>query len=127
MDSQGVYRGPDADTRRAVAAAIFNGDAGKVRWVVPNSQARVPALQSGQVDLLSRTFTWTEGRDVSSGIAFTAVNFHEGQGSLVRKSLGLLGNQGGGQLRRGVRAQRGPGFAAEAAARAERAVGPRAG
>jgi general L-amino acid transport system substrate-binding protein len=89
MDSQGVYRGLDADTCRAVAAAIFNGDAGKVRWVVLNSQARVPALQSGQVDLLSRTFTWTHGRDVSSGIAFTAVNFYDGQGFLVRKSLGL--------------------------------------
>jgi general L-amino acid transport system substrate-binding protein len=89
MDSQGVYRGLDADTCRAVAAAIFNGDATKVRWTVLNSQARIPALQSGQVDLLSRTFTWTHGRDTSSGIAFTAVNFYDGQGFLVRKALKL--------------------------------------
>lgn len=89
MDSQGVYRGLDADTCRAVAAAIFNGDATKVRWTVLNSQARIPALQSGQVDILSRTFTWTQGRDTSSGIAFTAINFFDGQGFLVRKALKL--------------------------------------
>jgi general L-amino acid transport system substrate-binding protein len=89
MDSQGVYRGLDADTCRAVAAAIFNGDASKVRWTVLNSQARIPALQSGQVDILSRTFTWTQGRDTSSGITFTAVNFYDGQGFLVRKALKL--------------------------------------
>jgi general L-amino acid transport system substrate-binding protein len=89
MDSQGVYRGLDADTCRAVAAAIFAGDASKIRWTVLNSQARIPALQSGQVDLLSRTFTWTMGRDTASGISFTAVNFYDGQGFLVRRSLNL--------------------------------------
>jgi general L-amino acid transport system substrate-binding protein len=89
MDSQGVYRGLDADTCRAVAAAIFNGDASKIRWTILNSQARIPALQSGQVDMLSRTFTWTMGRDTASGITFTAVNFYDGQGFLVRRSLNL--------------------------------------
>jgi general L-amino acid transport system substrate-binding protein len=58
IDSQGVNRGLDADTCRAVAAAIL-GDANKVRWVVLSSQARLPALQSGQVDLLSRTLSIT--------------------------------------------------------------------
>lgn len=89
MDSRGVYRGLDADTCRAIAAAIFEGDASKVRWTVLNSAARIPALQSGQVDLLSRTFTWTMGRDTASGISFTAVNFYDGQGFLVRRSLNL--------------------------------------
>ncbi len=89
MDGQGVYRGLDADTCRAVAAAIFNGDAGKVRWTVLVSQSRIPALQSGQVDMLARTLTWTMGRDTTSGITFTAVNFYDGQGFLVRRSLNL--------------------------------------
>ena len=52
VDSQGINRGLDADTCRAVAAAIL-GDANKVRSVVLSSQARLPALQSGQVDMLS--------------------------------------------------------------------------
>lgn len=89
MDSQGVYRGLDADTCRAIVAAIFNGDASKARWVVLNSQARIPALQAGQVDLLARTLTWSMGRDTASGISFTAVNFYDGQGFLVRRSLNL--------------------------------------
>ena len=89
MDSRGIYRGLDADTCRAVAAAIFEGDGEKVRWTVLNSQARIPALQSGQVDMLSRTFTWSHSRDTASGITFTAVNFYDGQGFLVRRSLNL--------------------------------------
>jgi len=89
MDSQGVYRGLDADFCRAVAAAIFDGDANKVRWTVLNSAARIPALQSGQVDLLSRTLTWSQGRDTASGIVFTTPNFYDGQGFLLRKSLNV--------------------------------------
>ena len=77
MDSQGVYRGLDADTCRAVAAAVL-GDANKTRWVVLSSQSRLPALQSGQVDLLARTTTWTQTRDTANGLNFTAVNFYDG-------------------------------------------------
>ena len=88
MDSQGVYRGLDADTCRAVAAAVL-GDANKVRWVVLSSQARLPALQSGQVDLLARTTTWTQTRDTANGLNFTAVNFYDGQGFLVRRNLDI--------------------------------------
>lgn len=88
MDSQGVFRGLDADTCRAVAAAVL-GDAGKVRWSVLSSQARLPALQSGQIDLLARTTTWTQTRDTANGLNFTAVNFYDGQGFLVRRSLNL--------------------------------------
>ncbi len=88
MDSQGVFRGLDADTCRAVAAAVL-GDAGKVRWSVLSSQARLPALQSGQIDLLARTTTWTQTRDTANGLNFTAVTFYDGQGFLVRRSLNL--------------------------------------
>jgi general L-amino acid transport system substrate-binding protein len=65
------------------------GDAGKVRWSVLSSQARLPALQSGQIDLLARTTTWTQTRDTANGLNFTAVNFYDGQGFLVRRSLNL--------------------------------------
>ena len=85
MDSQSVYRGLDADTCRAVAAAVL-GDPGKIRWVVLTSQARLPALQSGQVDLLARTTTWTQSRDTANGLNFAATNFYDGQGFLVRRA-----------------------------------------
>jgi general L-amino acid transport system substrate-binding protein len=88
LDSQGNYRGLDADTCRAIAAAVL-GDANKVRWVVLSSQARLPALQSGQVDVLSRTTTWTQTRDTANGLNFTAVNFYDGQGFLVRRSANV--------------------------------------
>ena len=87
VDSQGINRGLDADTCRAVAAAIL-GDANKVRSVVLSSQARLPALQSGQVDLLSRTTTWSHSRDTANGLNFTAVNFYDGQGFMVRVATG---------------------------------------
>jgi ABC-type amino acid transport substrate-binding protein len=88
LDSQGVYRGLDADTCRAVAAAVL-GDANKVRWVVLTAQARLPALQSGQVDLLARTTTWTQTRDTANGLNFAATNFYDGQGFLVRRALNV--------------------------------------
>ncbi|HEY4250350.1 MAG TPA: amino acid ABC transporter substrate-binding protein [Roseomonas sp.] len=87
-DSRGVYRGMDADICRAVAAATL-GDAGKVRFIVLTSQARLPALQSGQVDLLARTTSWTHVRDTANGLNFTAVNFYDGQGFLVRRSANV--------------------------------------
>src|SRR6476661_6513866 len=64
-DSRGEYRGLDNDLCRAVAAAVL-GDAGKIRWVPLTTQARLPALQSGQIDLLIRTVTWTQGRDTAN-------------------------------------------------------------
>jgi general L-amino acid transport system substrate-binding protein len=56
--------------------------------VVLSSQARLPALQSGQVDLLSRTTTWSHSRDTANGLNFTAVNFYDGQGFMVRVATG---------------------------------------
>jgi general L-amino acid transport system substrate-binding protein len=87
-DSRGVYQGLDADTCRAVAAAVF-GDAARVRFVVTTSAARLPALQSGQIDLLPRTTTWTQSRDTANGLNFTAVTFYDGQGFLVRRSANV--------------------------------------
>ena len=88
LDSQGQHRGLDADTCRAIAAAAL-GDAGKARWIVLSSQARLPALQSGQVDVLPRTTTWTQTRDTANGLNFTAVNFYDGQGFMVRRAANV--------------------------------------
>jgi general L-amino acid transport system substrate-binding protein len=87
-DSRGEYRGLDSDLCRALAAATL-GDPAKIRWAPLTSQARLPALQSGQIDVLIRTTTWTHTRDTANGLNFTVINFYDGQGFLVRKSLGV--------------------------------------
>ena len=88
MDSRGVYRGLDADTCRAIAAAVL-GDGERVRFSVLTGATRLPALQSGQIDVLPRTTTWTHARDTANGLNFTAVNFYDGQGFMVRRSAGV--------------------------------------
>jgi general L-amino acid transport system substrate-binding protein len=87
-DSQGAWRGFDVDFCRAVAAAIF-GDPSKVRFVPTTAQVRFTALQSGEVDILSRNTTWTLSRDTSLGLDFPAVNFYDGQGFMVKRSLNV--------------------------------------
>jgi len=87
-DSQGNWRGIDVDVCRAVAAAMF-GDATKVRYVPLTAQQRFTALQSGEVDMLARNTTWTFQRDVQLGLDFAGVNFYDGQGFMVRRSLNL--------------------------------------
>lgn len=87
-DSQGNWKGLDVDFCRAVAAAVL-GDANKVKWVPLNSQQRFTALQSGEVDLLSRNSTWTLTRDASLGIAFTGINYYDGQGFMVPTKLNV--------------------------------------
>ncbi len=87
-DSQGKWTGLDVDTCRAVAAAIF-GDADKVKFVPTTAQQRFTALQSGEVDLLARTTTWTLTRDTALGFDFTGVNYYDGQGFMVNKKLGV--------------------------------------
>lgn len=95
-DSRGEYRGIDNDICRAITAAVL-GDAAKVRWVPLTTQARLPALQSGQIDVLARTVTWTHVRDTANGLNFTAISFYDGQGFMLRRSLGLTrANQLGG-------------------------------
>lgn len=81
-DSQGRWSGLDVDVCRALAAAVL-GDADKVKWVPLNAQQRFTALQSGEIDLLSRNTTWTLSRDASLGLLFTAITYYDGQGFLV--------------------------------------------
>ena len=83
-DSQGVWKGLDVDLCRAVAAAVF-GDATKVRYTPLTAQQRFTALQSGEVDVLSRNTTWTITRDTSLGLNFVGVSYYDGQGFMVPK------------------------------------------
>jgi general L-amino acid transport system substrate-binding protein len=87
-DSQGVWRGFDVDYCRAVAIALFN-EASKVRYVPTTAQNRFTALQSGEVDILSRNTTWTLSRDTSLGFDFTGINFYDGQGFMVKTAAGV--------------------------------------
>ena len=87
-DDKGNWTGIDADFCRAVAAAIFK-DPGKVRYAPLNAKERFTALQSGEVDLLSRNTTWTMSRDTSLGLFFTGVMYYDGQAFMVPKSKGL--------------------------------------
>ena len=87
-DAQGVWRGLDADVCRAVAAAVL-GDGSKVKFFPYNAQQRFPALQSGEVDVLSRNTTWTLTRDTALGLNFVGVTYYDGQGFMVPKKLGV--------------------------------------
>ncbi len=87
-DDKGVWRGLDVDMCRAVAAAVF-GDAGKVKFVPLTAQQRFTALQSGEIDVLSRNTTWTLSRDTDLGLNFAPTTYYDGQGFLVPKSLGV--------------------------------------
>jgi general L-amino acid transport system substrate-binding protein len=98
-DSQGVMRGLDADSCRVVAAAAL-GDAKKVKYIPLTTQNRFTALQSGEVDLLVRTTTWTLGREANLGGLFAGINFYDGTGFLVKKSVGVksLGEMNGATI-----------------------------
>lgn len=85
-DDKGNWTGLDVDICRAISAAIFN-DPSKVKFVPLSAKDRFTALQSGEVDLLSRTTTWTLSRDTSLGANFTGVTYYDGQGFMVKKSL----------------------------------------
>ena len=85
-DAQGKWTGLDVDFCRAVAAAVLN-DAEKVKYVPLSAKDRFTALQSGEVDVLARNTTWTSSRDTSLGLNFTGVNYYDGQGFMVRKTL----------------------------------------
>jgi general L-amino acid transport system substrate-binding protein len=81
-DSQGKWTGLDVDVGRAIAAAVL-GDGEKAKWVPLNAQQRFTALQSGEIDVLSRNTTFTLTRDASLGLHQTAVTFYDGQGFIV--------------------------------------------
>jgi general L-amino acid transport system substrate-binding protein len=81
-DSSGNWTGLDVDVCRAIAAAVL-GDATKVKWVPLTAQARFTALQSGEIDILSRNTTWTLTRDASLGMHFAGITYYDGQGFMV--------------------------------------------
>ena len=85
-DDKGNWTGLDVDICRAIAAAVFN-DPTKVKFVPLSAKDRFTALQSGEIDVLSRNTTWTISRDTSLGVNFTGVTYYDGQGFLVKKSL----------------------------------------
>src|SRR3569832_1642227 len=85
-DDKGNWTGLDVDVCKAIAGAIFN-DASKVKYVPLSAKDRFTALQSGEIDVLSRNTTWTISRDTSLGANFTGVTYYDGQGFMVKKSL----------------------------------------
>ncbi|MCA0319403.1 MAG: amino acid ABC transporter substrate-binding protein [Proteobacteria bacterium] len=87
-DSAGNWTGMDVDFCRALAAAVFN-DPSKVRFSPLSAKDRFTALQSGEIDVLSRNTTWTLQRDTSLGLNFSVINYYDGQGFMVRKSLNV--------------------------------------
>lgn len=87
-DENGKWSGLDVDVCRAVAAAVL-GDAGKVQYKPLTAKERFTALQSGEIDILSRNTTWTHTRDTSLGLNFAGVNYYDGQGFMVSKDLGV--------------------------------------
>ena len=87
-DAQGRWHGLDVDVCRAIAAAVL-GSGDKVRFSPLNATQRFAALQSGQVDVLSRNTSWTLTRDASLGLHFTAITYFDGQGFLVPAKLKL--------------------------------------
>lgn len=87
-DEKGAWKGLDADTARAIAAAVF-GDANKVKFVALTAVQRLPALQSKEIDVLCRNTTATLTRETTNGLNFTVVNYYDGQGFLVPKKLGV--------------------------------------
>jgi general L-amino acid transport system substrate-binding protein len=87
-DAQGAWRGLDVDFCRALAAGIL-GDAQKVRFIPLSGKDRFTALQSKEVDVLSRNATYTLSRDTQLGLNWAAITFFDGQGFMVKKSLGI--------------------------------------
>jgi general L-amino acid transport system substrate-binding protein len=88
LQPDGSFAGFDVDFCRAVAVAVL-GDPEAVQFVPLTAEARLTALQTGQVDVLIRNTTWTVGRDAQSGLSFATVNFYDGQGMMVRADSGF--------------------------------------
>jgi general L-amino acid transport system substrate-binding protein len=84
-DDKGAWTGIDVDFCRALAAVVFN-DPSKVKFLPLTAKDRFTALQSREVDLLSRNTTWTSSRDTSLGLNFAGVVYYDAQGFMVRKA-----------------------------------------
>jgi general L-amino acid transport system substrate-binding protein len=83
-DSQGNWAGLDVDVCKALAATVLS-DATKIKWTPLTAQQRFTALQSGEIDILSRNTTWTLTRDASLGMHFAGITYYDGQGFMVTK------------------------------------------
>jgi general L-amino acid transport system substrate-binding protein len=83
IDADGNNVGFDVDFCKAIAAAVF-GDATAVEYIPLNADQRLPALQTGEIDVLIRNTTWTLTRDTDLGLDFTVTTFYDGQGYMVR-------------------------------------------
>ncbi|AOG06160.1 amino acid ABC transporter substrate-binding protein [Bosea sp. RAC05] len=89
-DAQGAWSGFDVDFCRALAAAVL-GDPQKVSFTPLSASERFDALKAAKVDLLSRNSTWTLGREAELGLAFAGITYHDGQGFLAKRALGVDG------------------------------------
>lgn len=87
-DEKGEWKGLDVDTARAISVAVF-GAPDKIKFVPLTAKTRFTALQSGEIDVLTRNATRTLGRETALGLNFVQVNFYDGQGFLVPKKLGV--------------------------------------
>ncbi len=87
-DSHGIWRGIDVDYCRAIAAAIL-GDGNRIRIVPSSTQQRFTMLQSGEIDVLIRSTTWTLAREASLGLVFAGINVYDGQGFMVHRDSGV--------------------------------------
>jgi len=87
-DEKGVWRGLDVDTARAISVAVF-GVPDKIRFVPLSAKTRFTALQSGEIDVLTRNCTQTLGRETALGLNFVHANYYDGQGFLIPKNLGV--------------------------------------
>lgn len=88
VDSRGAWQGFNIDLCRGIAALTL-GDPAKVTIVALTTQTRFPALQSGEIDVMTNNTTWTMLRDTQLGFAFPAITFFDGQGIMVRKASGI--------------------------------------
>ena len=88
-DDDGNWTGFDVAYCRALAAAVL-GDADAIQFVNLTGKTRFPALQAGEIDVLSRNTTWTLSRDVDLGLTFVGVNYYDGQGFIGRTALGIM-------------------------------------
>ena len=82
-----IWEGFDADICKSFAVAIF-GDKERIRFIPITGRTRFERLKDGTIDALSATTTWTYTRDIIHGIEFLPTTFYDGQGFMVRKTLG---------------------------------------
>ncbi len=88
VDADGNFSGFDVDFCHAIAAAVF-GDPDAVEFSPQTAETRLPAVQTGQVDVLIRNTTWTLTRDVATGLTFATTTYYDGQGLMVRSTDGF--------------------------------------